>query len=213
MSDSSVSTTDVTIIKLGGSLMSLPDLNERLHSLLKRVSGQCLIVPGGGAAADEIRELDRLVSLSAMQSHWWAIEAMSFNADVLSRLLGRDFAVSASREDAESVRHKSRFSILDPTRFLVAEEQRTVVPKECLSASILPASWDVTSDSIAAWIAHRWPTKRLVMVKSCDRPLGSIWDWSKAGAVDPCFPQIAQGLSIDWVNLLRDAEDSLSLHR
>lgn len=182
--------------------MILADLSQRLQSLLKSISGRCLIVPGGGAAADEIRRLDRLVSLSATQSHWLAIEAMSFNADVLSRLLGRDFAVSASREDAESVWHKSRFSILDPTRFLVAEEQRTSKQTECPSASILPASWDVTSDSIAAWIAHRWPTERLVMVKSCDRPFGSMWDWAKAGAVDPYFPQVAQGLSIDWVNLV-----------
>ena len=32
----------------------------------------------------------------------------------------------------------------------------------------LPASWDVTSDSIAAWVAHRVGADRLVLVKSAE---------------------------------------------
>jgi aspartokinase-like uncharacterized kinase len=32
----------------------------------------------------------------------------------------------------------------------------------------LPASWDVTSDSIAAWVAHRVGAERLVLVKAVD---------------------------------------------
>jgi 5-(aminomethyl)-3-furanmethanol phosphate kinase len=32
----------------------------------------------------------------------------------------------------------------------------------------LPASWDVTSDSIAAWVTHRVGAERLVLVKSAE---------------------------------------------
>ena len=44
----------------------------------------------------------------------------------------------------------------------------------------LPASWDVTSDSIAAWVAHRVGAERLVLVKA-------------GPGVDEYFPKAIQG--------------------
>ncbi|HET8757356.1 MAG TPA: hypothetical protein VFM58_15160, partial [Solirubrobacteraceae bacterium] len=43
----------------------------------------------------------------------------------------------------------------------------------------LPASWDVTSDSIAAWVAGRAGAGRLVLVKAVD---GLYADWPAGGA-------------------------------
>jgi aspartokinase-like uncharacterized kinase len=53
----------------------------------------------------------------------------------------------------------------------------------------LPASWDVTSDSIAAWVAHRVGAERLVLVKAADG-LG----------VDGYFPRALEGARFEtWV--------------
>ena len=53
----------------------------------------------------------------------------------------------------------------------------------------LPASWDVTSDSIAAWVAHRVGAERLVLVKAADG-LG----------VDEYFPRALEGARFEtWV--------------
>ena len=53
----------------------------------------------------------------------------------------------------------------------------------------LPASWDVTSDSIAAWVAHRVGAERLVLVKAADG-LG----------VDGYFPRALEGAGFEtWV--------------
>ena len=53
----------------------------------------------------------------------------------------------------------------------------------------LPASWEVTSDSIAAWVAHRVGAERLVLVKAADG-LG----------VDEYFPRALEGARFEtWV--------------
>ncbi len=53
----------------------------------------------------------------------------------------------------------------------------------------LPASWDVTSDSIAAWVARRVGAERLVLVKAADG-LG----------VDEYFPTALEGARFEtWV--------------
>jgi aspartokinase-like uncharacterized kinase len=52
----------------------------------------------------------------------------------------------------------------------------------------LPASWDVTSDSIAAWVAHRVGAERLVLVKAADRR-----------GVDEYFPTAVEGARFETV--------------
>ena len=53
----------------------------------------------------------------------------------------------------------------------------------------LPASWDVTSDSIAAWVAHRVGAERLGLVKAVD-----------GAAVDEYFATALEGARFEtWV--------------
>ena len=53
----------------------------------------------------------------------------------------------------------------------------------------LPASWDVTSDSIAAWVAHEVGAERLVLVKAAHGP----------GVVDEYFPRAIEGARFETV--------------
>ncbi|MCS7271159.1 MAG: hypothetical protein NZ703_08745 [Gemmataceae bacterium] len=53
-----------------------------------------------------------------------------------------------------------------------------------------PASWDVTSDSLAARAAWQWHARQLILLKSIDIPPGTPWDEAAArGWVDRYFPQ------------------------
>lgn len=199
MSESGSSSFDCTVIKLGGSLMDAADLKIQFWSLVK-TSRRCLIIPGGGAAADEIRRLDRLASLTAIESHWSAIQAMTFNAEILVRTCGPGLVLVTGREPARDVWNSGRVAVLDPAVFL-RDEEKAIATEQVKSLEPLPASWDVTSDSIAAWVAHRWHAQRLILAKFCDQPVGSIDTWSTTGAVDGYFPRVSNGLQIEWINL------------
>lgn len=51
--------TAPVVLKLGGSLLTIPDVMDRLEAVISRLRpSPVLIVPGGGAAADVIRDLD-----------------------------------------------------------------------------------------------------------------------------------------------------------
>src|SRR5262249_42645854 len=60
-----------------------------------------------------------------------------------------------------------------------------------LEAKDVPATWEVTSDSLAAWLAGALGAKLLLLVKSIETPQGSVRaaDLADRGIVDPCFPR------------------------
>lgn len=91
-----------------------------------------LVVPGGGPFADLIRDIDRVHGLSADAAHWMAVLAMDQYAYYLH-----------DKTDIEL------------TPLLVRKKGvRIILPYEVLRRQDeLPRSWDVTSDTIAAWMA------------------------------------------------------------
>jgi dihydroneopterin aldolase len=60
-----------------------------------------------------------------------------------------------------------------------------------LGAKDIPWSWDVTSDSLAAWLAGRIGAKRVLLVKHVDpsAELVRAKDLVAQGIVDPAFPR------------------------
>lgn len=204
---SSLQQFQVVVLKLGGSLLDTPDLTARLTQLLNN-PGQCcpgltpspdtrwLIIPGGGAAADEIRRLDQLYHLPSSMTHWDAIAAMTFNAQMLARLIP---AITLVRTVSELriAWTSHRPAILDVHHFLKNEGRDT--------GDGLTETWDVTSDTIAAAIGKAWNCKCLILAKSCDFPAART-DWTELaqrGLVDPLFPVAAHGLNVLWLNLRR----------
>lgn len=57
----------------------------------------------------------------------------------------------------------------------------------------LPASWQVTSDSIAVAVARSLDADELLLLKSAEPPDGC---WSAGGYVDPHFPSVARSSGI-----------------
>lgn len=181
---------EVTVIKLGGSLLTLPDLGDRLRYVLARCTPWSpLIVPGGGLMADQIRHLDRVHCWPEAISHELAMCTLSVTARIVATFDPR-FEVVSSLPQARMSWDRKRIPILDP------------VPMSGLLS--LPAGWEVTSDSIAASVACQFSSHRLWLLKSVDLPdpIPTVSDAAASGLIDRHFPCIAAAVhSIDWFNL------------
>jgi aspartokinase-like uncharacterized kinase len=185
------------VVKLGGSLLTLPDLFDRLQSLMDILKPhRLLLIPGGGSAADEVRRLDHRFCLSAENAHRAAIAAMTLNATLLARL-SSFLCVVESRPEAERVWASGGQVILDAASFLKEEER-------CADCCPLPALWDVTSDSIAGWIASRWPASRMILAKSCEMDGGSVRELVARNKLDAWFSRLPGTVPAFWLNLRRD---------
>jgi aspartokinase-like uncharacterized kinase len=75
-----------------------------------------------------------------------------------------------------------------------------------LSASEVACSWEVTSDSLAAWLADRIGAARLLLVKACALPV--VRDapaLAATGVVDLSFPAYVYGRRFSWEVLSAEA--------
>ena len=124
------------VVKIGGSLF--PDNAIKLANKLKNTNS--LIILGGGEFANLIRKYDSNLSFSSEVTHYTAIDCM----DIIAKLVN-DKVESArlvySIDEAQKVSDKNLTPIFAVSDFLKKED-----PFEC--------SWDVTSDSIAAYVSH-----------------------------------------------------------
>lgn len=176
------------VVKVGGSLFDLPDLGPRLRAWLAQADfASALLIPGGGAAANAVRELDRVHGLGEEKAHWLALRALTLNAYFLADLLPEAEVVT----DTEAAR-RGRCAFLDCYAFARADEA---------SAGHLPHAWSATSDALAARVAAAAGAGRLVLLKSVTIPASIDWDEAaRRGWVDPLFPGLARGLNVSAVN-------------
>ncbi|MEI8019373.1 MAG: hypothetical protein WCH39_14305 [Schlesneria sp.] len=183
------------IFKLGGSLLTLPGLAEKLWTVLGQFSDKKrLFVIGGGASADVVRDWSRIHQLSDETAHWLAIASTDLNRQFIETLLSLR-SVSDREEATRLWAVDSSPLLLDCHRFVREEEAQSGEP--------LPHHWNVTSDSIAGWTAFCWPADELVLLKSVPMPVNMTdLDASDRDLVDPYFPHIAKYLrKISWCNL------------
>jgi aspartokinase-like uncharacterized kinase len=183
----------IVLFKLGGSLLTLPDLGRRARAALQqRPRCRPLMVVGGGAAAELVREWDRLHGLGDDVAHRLAIRAMNCTAFLAAAVIDGARTVSSIDEIATAW-DSGELPVLLPEPLLAALES---------PADHLPPSWDVTSDSIAAWLALRLGAVELVLLKSTDLPTGGIGEAVRDCAVDRYFPTLAGAVArLTWVNL------------
>jgi 5-(aminomethyl)-3-furanmethanol phosphate kinase len=144
---------DFTVIKVGGGLSRLPGALEQVCSALQALSQPhpMLLVPGGGPFADAVRAFEGRTTLSPATSHWMAILAMNQYAYVLADRISGGVIVEEPGEIRE-VLSAGKIPIIAPARWM-------------RSADVLPHSWEVTSDSIAAVVAGALGAGRLVLIK------------------------------------------------
>ncbi len=245
---------NVAVLKLGGSLLDLGDLPDRLRAVLALLDGDWpLLICGGGVAADVVRGWHDSHGLSEEQSHWLAMDSIRLNQRLLLTLMP-ELELVSNRVAAESAWRRGRVPLLDLMSFVSIEEtalagdatlprvhnnnstgrgqapQNSKLaepsvgdtqdlappilnfavpdPGQMLFCTPLPHSWEVTSDSLAGWVAIRWPANRLVLLKSVGLPVAadrvSFREAADSGHVDAYFPSLGARLpSTSWCDLRR----------
>ncbi len=169
------------VAKIGGSLHASPDLT-RWIAALRRWPHRLTLVAGGGPFADAVRAAQSRLGFDDRTAHVMAVLAMEQYALALSQLHGLDLA--ATPQEIETLHARGRPALWRASPMVTA-------------APDIAPGWDVTSDSLAAWLARRSGAQALLMIKSvdvgADRALQSL---VSAGVVDPAFPAYVDGTPV-----------------
>ena len=124
------------VVKIGGSLF--PDYAIELAEQLNNTNS--LIILGGGEFANLIRKYDSTQNFSSDVTHFTALDCM----DIIAKLVNDKVdstKLAFSIDEINEISDEGFTPIFVVSDFLKKED-----PFEC--------SWDVTSDSIAAYVAH-----------------------------------------------------------
>jgi 5-(aminomethyl)-3-furanmethanol phosphate kinase len=189
------------VAKLGGSLAGTPLLKDWIAAL-DLYPDPLVIVPGGSGFADAVRVMQTKMHFDDDAAHHMALIAMEQYGLALASLWPRLSLVATPAAIARALR-TGRIACWAPAHMAMA--------------SSLPKSWDVTSDSLAAWLATQLRAERMLIIKSApvdeDASL-TVTDLVHAGIVDRLFPHFAAASGADIFiagpNVLHDAPERLS---
>lgn len=166
---------NMIIIKLGGSLSRSNALVNCLNAVEKNYQDRAaVIVPGGGAFADQVRLAQQHWQFDDNTAHHMALLAMQQMA-LMFKGLKPDFAVAPTAATIRDQLNRQRTVIWSPD---IIE----------LDNAGIRASWDITSDSLAAWLAGTLSASELILIKSVaiDANL-SLHQLAKQNIVDRAF--------------------------
>jgi 5-(aminomethyl)-3-furanmethanol phosphate kinase len=166
------------VVKLGGSLWSSPQLKDWLAAL-RQARFPLTIVPGGGVFADAVRVSQERMGFSDAAAHAMALLAMEQYALALADL-DPTLTLASSPQDAARAHALGRAALWRPSEAVLA-------------APDIPPSWDVTSDSLAAWFATKSDASALLLVKSVD---AANCGEASPGLVDSCFWSYAREIPV-----------------
>jgi len=145
------------VFKIGGKILENNKNLEFTISQLKKLYEdntlqKIIIIPGGGSYANFIRNIDKKLILGDDLAHWTAIFSMDYNG----KDLNRKFPDFECIDDFEIIQRAKRiFCIFLPYNYLKKKDE-------------LPHSWDVTSDSIAIYIANKLNLNECYLVKDIE---------------------------------------------
>jgi aspartokinase-like uncharacterized kinase len=160
---------------------------KRWLSVLADGGPAVVIVPGGGPFADQVRALQKRRRFDAAAAHHMALLAMEQYGRMLAGLQP-GLRPAATRAGIARARRAGVAAVWMPTRMVLADPA-------------IAATWDITSDSLAAWLAGKLKAERLVLVKSVALSDGSVpaAALARRGIVDPAFPDyFARSSSAGW---------------
>ncbi|NVM44730.1 MAG: hypothetical protein HWN79_07420 [Candidatus Lokiarchaeota archaeon] len=145
------------IFKIGGNILENSKNIESTITQLTRlyeenILQRIILIPGGGSYANFIRKLDEELKLGDDLAHWMAIYSMNYNGIELNRRYPELELIEDLKAFQDS---KKIFCIFLPYNYLRKNDN-------------LPHNWDVTSDSIALYIAVQLRFNKCFLIKDID---------------------------------------------
>lgn len=160
------------VVKLGGSLYGTVELTQWLTALTAHAKyEQVIIVPGGGPFANQVRQAQQAHGFDDSHAHHMAILAMAQFGILISALC------TDCRQTSSPTVEQAGLSIWLPDASL-------------LSVPELRHSWDVTSDSLALWLANSLNAEQLILVKKSGETSSSISTLTELGVLDVGFASL-----------------------
>jgi len=163
-----------TVVKLGGSFAFSPDLKDWITAIA-RCAGRVVIVPGGGPFADAVRAAQAQMGFDHHAAHRMGLLAMEQYGCAI-KSLHEGLALADSLDSVRNCLASGLVPVWLPSR--MASELTDI-----------PQSWDVTSDSLAAWLAGKIGAERLLLVKHVEPARGAMHatDLAAHNVVDKAF--------------------------
>jgi aspartokinase-like uncharacterized kinase len=164
----------VTVVKLGGSAIRSSQLGPWLD-VIAEAPGRVVVVPGGGALADEVRLCQRQLGFGDPFAHRMALLAMDQLAWAVAGLRP-GLEVGTTEDDLRAIVRRGRVAVWAPYALVS-------------SRTDIEATWRLTSDSLALWLARRLGARRCSLIKSvAPRPRTvSARALAREGVVDEAF--------------------------
>jgi aspartokinase-like uncharacterized kinase len=192
------------VVKLGGSLARNGQLRPWIQILAGQGEGDgsdpssgtgpaLAVVPGGGLFADRVREMQAFLGFDDLTAHRMAVLAMEQYGLMLAGLCPALVPVSSAAALLRAAR-RGDIPLWMPSRMVIERGD-------------IPGLWEVTSDSLAAWLASYLKAKCLILVKSVD-PVADdtqskeqaavpLFALQERGIIDRAFAKFANGGGYD----------------
>ena len=176
------------VVKIGGSLETSPRLPELLTLLADYGRSKVVIVPGGGRFAEQVREEQRVTEMDDTTAHHLAIRAMEQYGALLCGMERRLYPV-ADIGEINGASDEATTPVWFPAKALETQTD-------------IPASWQVTSDSLALWFAGKINAAGLILVKSAPSATNDISTLTATGYLDTYFPQMMEKTSVNIITCI-----------
>ena len=171
------------IVKLGGGLGARDAEEFRAFALAVLAAGvRCVVAPGGGPFADAVRDAQPRYGFCDRAAHRMALLAMEQMAHAIAAL-DRRFRVCASPPSFAECWARGRTPVWAPSHMAVGRTEIT-------------ESWDVTSDSLALWLAGEIGADAVCLVKPVAPEARDPAALARAGVVDAAFADFAERIGV-----------------
>jgi 5-(aminomethyl)-3-furanmethanol phosphate kinase len=162
------------VVKFGGSFAGSAHLRDWIKAFAE-CAGRIVVVPGGGPFADVVRSTQSEIGFDDRAAHHMALLAMEQYGRALASL---DHSLTAA-DSIDVIRGE-----------LTAKHVPVWLPaRMAIDATDLASSWDVTSDSLAAWLTGKIGARQLFLVKHAGLSAAGVRcdDLAAKGIVDREF--------------------------
>jgi len=145
------------VFKIGGKILENSNnikstISQLTHLYDEKILQKILVIPGGGSFANFVRSLDEVLQIGDDLAHWIAIYSMNYNGIILNRKYPNLETIEKLKTFQDA---KQMFCIFLPYSFLREDDT-------------LPHNWDVTSDSIALYVANKLKLSQCFIIKNID---------------------------------------------